>query len=53
MYFVIDCLVHSSESENFSVYLPINVRTNTSLTNAKNEIVFRMKHTGIYTPDAE
>lgn len=45
--FVIDCLVHSSESEDFSVYLPINVRTNTSLTDAKNEIVFRMRHTGI------
>ncbi|KAL4096525.1 hypothetical protein QTP88_021464 [Uroleucon formosanum] len=42
-----DCLIHSSESHNFSVYLPINVRSNTSLTNAKPEIVFRMKHTGV------
>lgn len=39
----IDCLVHSSESEKFSVYLPMNVRTNASLTNAKHEIVFRMR----------
>lgn len=44
--FSTDCLVHSSESNNFSVYLPINVRTNKSLTLAKNEIVFRLRQTG-------
>ncbi|VVC27876.1 Immunoglobulin-like fold,Kringle,Kringle-like fold,Thrombospondin type-1 (TSP1) repeat,Kringle [Cinara cedri] len=41
-----ECLVHSSESERFSVYMPVNVRTNTSLASAKNEIVFRMLRSG-------
>lgn len=46
-FLVVECLVHSTEAERFSVYLPINVRTNTSLGTAKNEIVFQMKHTGM------
>ncbi|CAH1724324.1 unnamed protein product [Aphis gossypii] len=42
-----DCLIHSSESQNFSVFLPINVRSNRSLTNTNPEIIFRVKHTGV------
>lgn len=42
----VECLVYSSESKNFTAYLPLNVRANKSLGNVKNEITFRMRHTG-------